>query len=70
MAKYEVSWIKTYYSADYVEIEANSQEEAEDIARENIRNYEGSMHYDDTKDEVFATELDADGNPKRNKEYY
>ena len=61
MAKYEVSWIKTYYSADYVEIEANSQEEAEDIARENIGNYEGSKHWDDTKDEVFVDrELGAD----------
>jgi len=54
MPKYEVSWIKTYYAADYVEIEANSQKEAEDIARKNIGNYEGSIHHDDTKDVVFA----------------
>ena len=54
MTKYEVSWIKTYYAADCVEIEANSREEAEGIARENIGNYEGSKHYDDTKDEVFV----------------
>ena len=56
MPKYEVNWSKTYYTSGYVEIEANSTEEAEKIARDNIGDYEGSMQYDGDADFVEAYE--------------
>ena len=56
MPKYEVNWSKTYYTSGYVEIEANSTEEAEEIARDNIGDYEGSMQYDGDADFVEAYE--------------
>ena len=46
MTKYKVDWSKTYIASGTVEIEAESEMDAEIIAEENIGNYEGSMQYD------------------------
>ena len=52
MATYEVTWSKTYYASGSVEIEADSNEEAEELVRERMGDYEGSMQYDADKDFV------------------
>jgi hypothetical protein len=44
---YEVGWFKTYHVTGTVEIKANSLEEAEHIANDQLGDYEGSMDYDD-----------------------
>ena len=44
---YEVDWFKTYNATGTVEIKANSLEEAEHIANDQLGDYEGSMDYDD-----------------------
>ena len=44
---YEVGWFKTYHVTGTVEIKANSAEEAEHIANDQLGDYEGSMDYDD-----------------------
>ena len=59
MSKYEVTWSKTYYASGSVEIEADSNEEAEDIVRERMGDYEGSMQYDADKDFVESYEQDV-----------
>ena len=46
MSKYWVSWSKSYYSGGSLEIEADSAEQAYEIAQNNIGDYEGSMQYD------------------------
>ena len=46
MKKYKVTWSKTYHASGEVEILADSREEANRIAQENIGDYEGSMQYD------------------------
>ena len=56
MSKYEVTWSKTYYASGSVEIEANSSEDAEDIVRGRMGDYEGSMQYDADKDFVESYE--------------
>ena len=57
MPKYTVSWGKTYYASGLVEIEANSSEDAEDIVRDRMGDYEGSMQYDADKDYAEAHEV-------------
>ena len=59
MPKYTVDWSKTYYASGSVEIEADSNEEAEDIVRERMGDYEGSMQYDADKDFVESYEQDV-----------
>ena len=56
MSKYEVTWSKTYYASGSVEVAASSSEDAEDIVRERMGDYEGSMQYDADKDFVEAYE--------------
>ena len=56
MPKYEVTWSKTYYASGSVEIEANSSEDAEELVRERMGDYEGSMQYDADRDFVEAYE--------------
>ena len=56
MPKYEVMWSKTYYASGSVEIEANSNKEAEDIVRNRMGDYEGSVQYDADKDFVESYE--------------
>ena len=56
MPKYDVEWNKTYYASGSVEIEANSSEDAKDIVRGRMGDYEGSMQYDADKDFVEAYE--------------
>lgn len=55
MKKFAVSWCKTYYSHGETIIEANSRVEAEEIAENNIGDYEGSMQWnpDETTVEAF-----------------
>jgi hypothetical protein len=43
---YEIAWVKNYHMANSVLIEAETEEEALQIAENNIGNYEGSMQYD------------------------
>ena len=52
MKKYKVDWSKTYIASGTVEIEAESEEDAEIIAEENIGDYEGSMQYDPNENYV------------------
>jgi hypothetical protein len=56
MAKYMAYWSKAYYAGGEVEIEADSEEQAYEIAFDNIGDYEGSMQYDPHGDliEVIA----------------
>ena len=56
MAKYEVEWTKTYYASDFVEIEAESKEEAKKIAEEHIGDYNrpGPKTYDPDGDSIFV----------------
>ena len=56
MKKYKISWCKTYYSSGEVEIEAESEEEAQIIAEENIGDYEGSMQYDPNENYIEVEE--------------
>ena len=49
---YEIAWVKNYHIANSVPIEAKTEEEALEIARNNIGNYEGSMQYDPDEDWV------------------
>ena len=54
MPKYDVEWNKTYYASGSVEIEANSSEDAEELVRDKMGDYEGHMEYDPDADEVEA----------------
>ena len=49
---YEIAWVKNYHMANSVLIEAKTEEEALEIARNNIGNYESSMQYDPDEDWV------------------
>ena len=49
---YEIAWVKNYHMGNSVLIEAETEEEALEIARDNIGNYEGSMQYDPDEDWV------------------
>jgi hypothetical protein len=52
MSSFNVSWSKTYVSSGTVEIEAETEEEAERITREKIGDLTGSMQYDPNEDYV------------------
>lgn len=54
MPKYEVEWTKTYYASGVVEVEANHKDDAHDMVLDNIGDYEGSMQYDPSVDEVYV----------------
>lgn len=56
MPKYIVEWSKTYYASGSVAVDASSSEDAEDVVRERMGDYEGSMQYDADKDFVEAYE--------------
>ena len=45
MKTFTVSWSKTYYVRGEEVIEANSKAEAEEIAEQNIGDYEGPMQW-------------------------
>jgi len=57
MKKFAVTWSKTYYSHGEQIIEANSRVEAEEIAEDNIGDYEGSMQWNPNETTVEAFEL-------------
>ena len=57
MPKYTVTWNKTYHASGSVEVEADSSENAEEIVRDRIGDYEGHMEYDADKDFVEAYAL-------------
>jgi hypothetical protein len=57
MKKYAVTWSKTYYAHGEKIIMANSRVEAEEIAEDNMGDYEGSMQYDPNENYVEAFEL-------------
>jgi len=57
MKKYAVTWSKTYYVHGEQIIEANSRVEAEEIAEDNIGDYEGSMQWNPDENTVEAFEL-------------
>jgi hypothetical protein len=58
MEKYAVKWSKAYYAHGEVIIEANSRVEAEEIAEDNIGDYEGSMQYNPDQNYIEAFELE------------
>ena len=45
MKTYEIAWVKNYSATGRELIEAESEEEAIQIASDNIGDYEGSMQY-------------------------
>lgn len=52
MPKYIVYWSKVYYASGEEVVEAESADEAEDIVRDNLGDYTGSMQYDPDSDYV------------------
>ena len=56
MTKYLVDWNKAYHASGSVEVEANSNEEAEEIVRERMGDYEGHMEHDADRDFVESYE--------------
>jgi hypothetical protein len=56
MPNYVVTWNKTYHASGFVEVEADSSENAEEIVRDRIGDYEGHMEYDPDKDFVESYE--------------
>ena len=46
MKTYEIAWVKNYHSTGRELIKAENEEEALQIAEDNIGNYEGGMEYD------------------------
>ena len=42
---YEIAWVKNYFARGSELIEADSEEEALQVARDNMGDYEGSMQY-------------------------
>ncbi len=55
--KFAVTWSKAYYVCGEEIIEANSRVEAEEIAEDNIGDYEGSMQWNPNETTVEAFEL-------------
>ena len=55
--KFAVTWSKAYYVCGEEIIEANSRVEAEEIADNNIGDYEGSMQYNPDQNYIEAFEL-------------
>ena len=49
---YQISWVKNYFATGEELIEAESEEEAIEIAQANIGDYEGSMQYSGDDDWV------------------
>jgi len=60
MPKYNVDWVKNYFATGTVEIQANSEAEAEEIARNAIGRYEGSVQYDPDGDETTAYKIEEE----------
>ena len=54
MPNYKVYWSKTYHSSGDIEEEATSFSEAENIVRDEMGDYEGSMQYAPDADTVEA----------------
>jgi hypothetical protein len=50
--KFTIRWVKNYYATGTVEIEAPTEEEAMQIAEDNIGCYEGHMEMDFDKNEI------------------
>ena len=57
MFKYSVHWSKTYHASGNVEVAAHSLVDAEEIVREQMGDYEGSMQYDADDDMVEAYKI-------------
>ena len=49
---YEIAWVKNYFATGSELIEADSEEEALQVARDNMGDYEGNMHYSPEEDWV------------------
>ena len=49
---YEIAWVKNYFATGSELIEADSEEEALQVARDEMGNYEGSMQYTPEEDWV------------------
>ena len=45
MKIYEIAWVKNYFATGSELISADSEEEALQVARDNMGDYEGSMEY-------------------------
>jgi len=60
MPRYKVHWTKTYIAHGTEEIEANSEEEAEEIARDEIGDYTGSTDYLGDQDHIECIEKVTD----------
>lgn len=57
MKRFAVDWSKTYYASGTVYVTANSEEEAERMALDELGDYTGNMQYDPNEDYVEAIEL-------------
>jgi hypothetical protein len=62
MPKYEIDWVKYYFETGTEEIEASNEEEAIQIAKDNIGGYEGDMDWDYDKIEIQSWGEVADKN--------
>ena len=49
---YEISWVKNYFATGSELIEADSEEEALQVARDEMGDYEGSMQHTPEEDWV------------------
>ena len=56
--EYQVEWSKTYYRSGTETIMASSKEEAEELARDQIGNWEGSSQYDPDQDHIEVWEVE------------
>jgi hypothetical protein len=61
MKKYRVYWMKRYWSAGDLMVEADSEEHAQHIVDLKIGDLEGSMQYVPEEDEIEAVEEEDDG---------
>jgi len=54
LKKYSIEWVKYYYSYGTVEIDASTEEEAIQIAKDNVCDYSGHMEGDFDKNEFVS----------------
>ena len=51
---YSIEWVKWYFAIGTEEIEASTEEEALQIAMDNIGEYQGDLDWDYDKNEVYS----------------
>ena len=54
MPKYSVQWVRRYYTAGVVIVEADNEDEAHDAVMDNLGDYTGSIHHEPDGDDVHV----------------